>query len=243
MNGLFGGYLKADTATNVIIGAFVDKTDFITPETGITLAAADSAEVIKHGSGTVVDISGETMTAVTGADGLYSLALTAALTDTEGRLTVYIADVSECQPVRVDFIVVNANVFDSLFAPAATDYLQVDALQINGQATSAMLSTGNDALNADVQKINANETAADNLAIASRTMQPVTIGTGSTTTIFETGLTEATNDHYNGRRIAFATGLNAGLVTDITDYNGASKQLTCTAVPDAPANGDIAIII
>lgn len=240
---VFGGFLKADTATTVIIGPFVDATDDVTPETGVTLAAADAAEILKHASGTVVDISGLTFTAVTGAGGLYTLSLTASETDTEGRLTVYVADTSVCKPVRVDFMVVPAHVFDGLYAASGTDYLQVDAIQLNSQATSGMISSGNDALNADVTKINTNETAAENMDKAARTMQSITVSTGSTTTVIETDLTETTNDHYNGRRLAFATGNLAGQATDITDYNGASKQLTVTALTEAPANNDIAIII
>lgn len=240
---MFGGFIKADTATTVIIGPFVDASDGVTPETGITLGAADSAELLKHGSATVVDISGNTFTAVTNADGLYSLSLTAANLDTEGRLSIFIDDSSVAESVRTDFMVVNANVFDSLFAATTTDYLQVDALQMNGQPTSAMVSSGNNALNADVTKINTNTAGASNLDVAARTMQTVTVGTGSTTTIIETGLTETTNDHYNGRRLVFATGNLAGQATDITDYNGASKQLTVTALTEAPANGDVAIIV
>jgi len=64
---------------------------------------------------------------MTGCDGWYNLTLTAGNVDTEGMLTVVIQDSSVCLPVFDRFMIVNANVYDSLYAAAATDYLQVDA--------------------------------------------------------------------------------------------------------------------
>lgn len=71
---------------------------------------------------------------------------------------------------------------------------------------------------------------------------PFTVGTGSTTTVIETDLTEATDDHYNGRTIVFLTGALAGQGATIADYAGATKRLTIAAATDAPANGDLAVI-
>jgi len=239
---MFAGYLKADTATTAIIGPFVDATDGFTPETGVTLGAADAAEILKHSSSTVVDISAATFTAVTDAAGLYALSLTASHTDTEGRLTVYIIDTSVCRPVRMDFLVVNANVFDSLYAAATTDYLQVDALQINGNNSSGMLS-GTTALNADVTKVSGSAGAADLLEAGALGVVSSTCTTGSTTTSVATNLTEATNDHYNGRTLVFTSGALAGQAATISDYNGSSKTLTVAALTEAPANTDAFVIV
>ena len=52
-----------------------------------------------------------------------------------------------------------------------------------------------------------------------------------------TDLTEATDDHYNGRVLIFTSGVLAGQATNITDYDGASKKLTFTALSDQPATG------
>lgn len=238
-----GGYLKADTATTVVLGPFLDATDFVTPETGITLGAADEAELIKHNSGSVVDISGNTFTAVTGADGYYALTLTAAQLDTEGRLTLCIGDASVCCPVRADFMVVNANVFDSLFAAAATDYLQTDALQINGNATSAMLS-GTDKLSVDVEAVSGSTAAADNLeAGALGVVTGAVSGSSSTTTSVVTNLTESTNDHYNGRTVIFTSGALAGQAGSISDYNGSAATLTVGGLTEAPADTDTFVIV
>jgi len=64
-----------------------------------------------------------------------------------------------------------------------------------------------------------------------------------TTTVFIADLTETTDDHYIGRVIIFTSGTLLGQATDITDYTGATKTLTVTALTEAPANGDDFIII
>ena len=135
-------YLRADTEVIVTIGPFVDVGDGFTPQTDITLGG-DEAEILKHGSDTVVDISGSTWAAVASCRGYYSLTITASNTDTEGQLTVIVQDDSDCLPVRADYMVVNANVFDSLFAAATTDYLQVDTVSIAANVVTAT------AINAD----------------------------------------------------------------------------------------------
>lgn len=133
-------YIKADTNTEVLIGPVVAVGDGFTPVTTLSLSTADEAEIIKYGGATpltVTSISANGFAAITGADGYYTLDITTGNSDTEGFLTVLINDDSLCLPVRVDFMVVNANVYDSLFAAATTDYLQVDTIQVSGTAQTA----------------------------------------------------------------------------------------------------------
>src|SRR3989304_1290368 len=134
-------YLKADTVTEVLIGPVVAVGDGFTPVTSLTIAGADEAEIIKHGATTVTAITG-TLAAITSADGYYVLDLVTGDVDTEGRLTILINDDSLCLPVRHDFMVVNANVFDSLFAAAATDYLQIDTVQVTGTSCATPTVNG-----------------------------------------------------------------------------------------------------
>jgi len=234
-------FLKQSTAVSVVIGPIVDATDGLTPETGLDLSTADAAELLKHGSGTVVDISGATLTAITGADGYYTLALTAAHTDTLGQLAVAIVDTSLCRPVREDFQVLPANVYDSLFG---ADLLQVDVAQLNNAvAASAILNTNNDGVNADVTRISTSDSAANNLESGALAQVPGSCVTGSTVTSILTNLTETTNDHYNGRELIFTSGNLAGQSASISDYAGATKALTVTSLTEAPANGDNFIIV
>lgn len=138
-------YLKADTNTEVLIGPVVAVGDGFTPVTTLhggssNLAAADEAEIIKYGGATaltVTDISTNAMTPITGADGYYTLDISTSNTDTEGFLAVVINDDSLCLPVRHDFQVVNANVYDSMFAAATTDYLDVNTIQVGATTQTA----------------------------------------------------------------------------------------------------------
>ena len=70
-------------------------------------------------------------------------------------------------------------------------------------------------------------------------------GTLSTTQM-TTDLTNATNDSMNGRTVIFkgnVTAALAGQATNITAYVGATKLVTYTAVTNAPANGDLFLIV
>ncbi len=128
--------LRADTTATVLVGPLVDRDDGVTPEEGITLAAADSAEIMKHDGTTFVDVAGagaNQCTLTHKEKGMYTLAMPVAILDTEGRFTFFLSDESVCLPYRKDFVVLNANVYDSLYAATATDYLQVDSLQLAGQ--------------------------------------------------------------------------------------------------------------
>ena len=134
-------YVRADTITEVVIGPAVAVGDGFVPITSLSIASADEAEFIKHNATAVTAIGG-TLGAVTNADGYYTLDISAAETDTEGRLTLLINDDSLILPIRMEFMVVNANVFDSLFAVAGTDLLQVDLTQIIGGTVPTPTTTG-----------------------------------------------------------------------------------------------------
>lgn len=138
-------YLKADTNTEVLIGPVVAVGDGFTPVTTLSLSTADEAEIIKYGGATpltVTSISANGFAAITSADGYYTLDISTSNSDTEGFLTVLINDDSLCLPIRVDFMVVNANVYDSLFAAATTDYLQTDVAQWLGTAAATPTTAG-----------------------------------------------------------------------------------------------------
>lgn len=130
-------FLKADTAVKVVIGPFVDVDDGFTPETGITLGAADEAELVKHDSGTTTDISALTWAAITGPDGYYNLSLTATETSDEGMLTIVIQDDTVCLPVRATFMVLAKAAYDSMFTTKATGYMDVNVKAVSEDTTAA----------------------------------------------------------------------------------------------------------
>ena len=105
-------------------------------------------------------------------------------------------------------------------------------------------------VNVNIEEISGSAEAAINLEASAETIVPATVDTASfaaTTTVFETTLTEATADHYNGRVIIFTSGALQDQAAIITDYELgiAGGKLTVskdpnTSVPltDIPGNGD-----
>lgn len=229
-------FLKQNTQTIVPMGPFVDATDGGTLETAIAFASGE-ANVIKHGAASVTDIGTNTWSAHLGG-GYYNVTLTANNLNTLGMLVVEAHDTA-ARPVRREFMVIPGDVYDALVGGSIL--LPVNADEIDGNATSGMLS-GTTSLRSDAVSIAGNSAAADNLSAGSRGLVIVTIGTGSSVTNIKTGLTEGTNDHYNGRTLTFITGTLAGQSTSITDYSGSSHDLTVVALTEAPVNGDIAVI-
>lgn len=229
--------LKQSTSVKVPVGPFVDATDGGTLEGSIAWATGEAA-LIKHDAAAIVNIGTNTWSAHLGG-GMYNVTLTASDTDTLGLLTIVGYDTA-ARPVKQEFMVVPANVYDSLVL--GTDFLKSDAVQANGEAMSGFLS-GTTRFNADVKALNGDTTAAANQAKAALGIASGTVQTGSTTTTIKTNLSETQNDHFNGRVIVFTTGAQAGVASAIGDYNGASKDLTVSALPAAPANGDLFVIV
>ena len=121
-------FLKQSTAATIIVGAFVDKTDGFTPEVGLTAATVDEIGVYKHAGTALVSLVATT-TFTHRAGGVYTMTLSTADTATLGHLLVYVHDDSVCRPVLIEFMVVPANVYDSLFG---SDKLQVDTREMDG---------------------------------------------------------------------------------------------------------------
>jgi len=137
-------YLKADTAVQVLVGPAVAVGDGFTPVTNLVGASADEYEIIKYNGNTALTAGAVTnaLAAITGADGYYTLSITATETNTEGPLWLVINDDSLILPIRHEFMVVNANVYDSLFAVAGTDLLEVDTQQINATTVLGVGTAG-----------------------------------------------------------------------------------------------------
>ncbi len=125
---------------------------------------------------------------------------------------------------------------------AIDDYVDTEVAAIKAQ-TDKLTFDGDNHIVADARKISTSSSAADNLEAGALGIVVGTCSTGSTTTSIVTNLTEATDDHYNGRVIIFTSGALAGQASDITDYNGTTKAITCTALTEAPANSDAFVIV
>lgn len=212
---MFAIPVKQSTSRIVPIGPLLDVSDKITPETGVTLGAADAVVIQKAGAGSQVSITSNTWAHI--GQGIYNLTLGTGDTDTLGPLVVFVRDDSVFAPVRADFMVLAANIYDSLFP--ATDKLQVDVAEIAGASTPA-----------------------ENLAAAAGGMKTFTVQSSSTATVIKTNLTESDDDFWNGKMLTFTSGALAGQTTRVTDYNGTTKDLTVETLTGSPSNGDEAVL-
>lgn len=215
-------YLKQSTATTLILGPFLDSTDGVTAETALTISQADVL-LWKEG-GTTLAQKNEATSCTHRSNGLYTCPLNTTDTNTLGTLVVSVSE-SGAVPIRQDYTVVAANVYDSLFG-AATDKLQVDVIEIGSSATAGT--------NLAQSALGIVRGTSDNTAFT------------ATSTIFESDdITEATADHYIGRVVVFTSGALAGQATEVSDYalNGGRGRFTVVALTEAvPDNSQFVLV-
>jgi hypothetical protein len=130
-------YLKQSTASQEVpLGHFVDDADGKTAETGLTIANTD-IKVWKCGATTLANKNSGGATHIAG--GVYYCVLDATDTDTLGSLVLFVA-VSGALAVRVECVVLAANIYDSLIGGG--DILDVSMTQILGTAVSTPATAG-----------------------------------------------------------------------------------------------------
>ena len=123
-------YIKQSTAATLKIGPFVDDTDGKTPETALDIAQAD-VRLSKNGGNMAQKT--EATSCTHDELGVYGCPIDATDSATLGRLQLFVVETGAL-PVWHDFMVVPANIYDSMFS---TDKLEVDLLQMGGVAQSA----------------------------------------------------------------------------------------------------------
>lgn len=134
-------HLKQSTAVVLSFGAFVDKTDGVTPETGLVTAldhASTGIMISKNGGALAVRHASVTATSYD-AYANYRVTLDATDTNTLGTLRVQFIETATCLPVWADCMVMPAQVWDSLYG---ADVLQVDQLQWLGTTVSTPTVAG-----------------------------------------------------------------------------------------------------
>jgi len=230
--------LKQSAAVVVRLGSFVDMTDGVTPETGITLAAADQAVLFRHGITSAISLANvASMAAVTGDDGWYNLSLAASAVNTLGTLSVNVQDEGTTLPVFRDYAVVTANYWDSKYS---TDYRHVDVIQVGGTS-----QTANDN-GADINAILV-DTAAMEATVEKGVKDQLGLATGTTTGGSTTHLTANTitpdwplDGSWNNATILIE-GVNTYLagvrkITTVTYSGGYTINFT-PALPSAVTSG------
>src|SRR3972149_6744091 len=147
-------FLKQSTAYTFRLGPFVDSTDGNTEENALTIAAA--SVLLSKAGGTLTAKNDATALTGTGVNAHYTCVIDGTDTNPLGSLRVW-AHITGALPLYMDFMVVSANVYDSLVA--ASDNLQVDTTQIAGVAVSTTTAQ----IGVNVVQVSADATASDNL--------------------------------------------------------------------------------
>ena len=130
-------YLRQSTAgQSVLIGVFVDSTDGVTAETGLTIANTDIRLSANGGNMFAKTSGGGTHDEA----GWYTITLDATDTATVGRLQLSVA-VTGALPVFAEYQVLEEVVYDALFAASATGALPATLVQGGINTTSGTLTT------------------------------------------------------------------------------------------------------
>lgn len=133
-------FLRKNTAVRITVGPFVDVTDAKTPELNLTVSGCHLTMTVDDDDNTAANLIIDIDLAGSGTDndmvhitndnaGYYDLELTAAQTNYSGRVSLCINDDDVHLPVFHRFMILNQQVYDSLFG---SDLLEVDTQQING---------------------------------------------------------------------------------------------------------------
>jgi hypothetical protein len=125
-------WIKQSTASTVKLGPFLDDTDGKTPETGLTISQAD-IRLSKNGGAFAQ--SNNTAGATHNENGYYDVPLNTTDANTLGTLRVAVSK-SGALPVWQDFMVVPANVWDSMFGSAV---LNVNVSTMSSAAVDSIL--------------------------------------------------------------------------------------------------------
>lgn len=142
-------FLKTNTATRITVGPFFDKTDGVTPETGITVTSCKLTLTVDDGGvpTLVLDTNptasggANDMVHITGDDaGFYDLELAAGNVNYVGRAMLAITDAAVHCPVFHEFMILPANIYDSLVG--GTDVLDVSVTQWLGTAAATPTVAG-----------------------------------------------------------------------------------------------------
>lgn len=171
-------FLRLGTAVTVATGPFVDAADGYTPETALTIQAADV--LLKKAGAASAAASADQGTGDVGAAhdvaGIYDVDLDADDTDTLGPLDLVIAKAG-ARVLHAEFMVVPENVYDSLFG---TELLTVDANSMSGTigAAIALIAAKTDPLpddpagTGDIPALSAIRDAVAAMGIAEPTQVP-----------------------------------------------------------------------
>jgi hypothetical protein len=214
--------IQPNYATSAAQTTAQNDLDIITGATGVNLLAATQASIDAIETDTSTTLQAE-------LDAIQA----AVITNAAG------ADIA------ADIIAVKAETANILTdtgttIPGTITTLQADTDDIQTRLPAALISGRMDS---DVEAINDSAPAAVNLSASALSVVPAVCEGTPSTTVIQTDLAEATDDHYIGRIAIFTSGAAAFQASDITDYTGSTGTITVTALTTAPAASDTLVII
>jgi hypothetical protein len=231
-------WLKQSVAISVVLGPFVDNVDGVSLETGLTISQAD-VRLSKNAGAFAQKNSATACTHL--ENGHYACPLSTTDTGTLGALDIVVNE-SGALVVRQSYMVVTANVWDSMFG---ADRLQVDVQEMSaGVITEPSIATG--AFTA--AKYAAGALTAATFAADVPFLKASHTGTaqaGAATSITLAAGASAVTDYYKDGWVMPTGGTGAGQPPRlITAYNGSSKVATTTpAWATNPASGTTYAIV
>ena len=249
-------FKPVDTALKIIVGPAIDDGDFKSREETIAFnqAGMEVDVILEKYDGTIVTTA-VTPTAAGDYDwahtdqGYYSLELPAiggaSFNNTEEGIITVVVYCTGVLPFRsVSYDIIESQAYDALVK--GTDALQVDAVEISGDATAANNAelafdgTGYGFTNCTMPTVTT-------LTNAPGLLQRTTIATLASQTSFTLTAGSADDDAYNTAIIVITDSVTAEqkAVGWVDDYTGATKTITLTTDPGifTMAVGDIVDII
>lgn len=226
-------FLKQSTAVTIKLGPFVDSTDAVTAETGLTISQAD-IRLSKNGGAFAQ--TNNAAGATHDENGYYGVPLNTTDTGTLGILKVAVNE-SGALPVWQEFIVVPANVYDSLVA--GTDNFDTEVV------TASIDAIADQVWDEDIENAHF---ASESAATAVKYNLPAIFGSGGSATANTYTLSggmggSAVNDYYNGMWFIVTGGLGRYQARLITDYDGATKVVTVSPNFATQPNAGASIMI
>lgn len=158
--------LRQSTAVDVLIGPFIDDTDFKTPETALTITNTDT-QLSKNGQ--ALANRSDTTSCAHDASGYYNCELDATDTNTLGQLRITVNE-SGSLPMWEDFFVLQAAAYDRMVsstdAPtlAKQNTIITDIATVDGNVDSILTDTGT-TLPAQITALNDFNPASDDVAV------------------------------------------------------------------------------
>ena len=258
---LAAGTVDSVSVANAIVGSFsIDKRSALRPTTanrtldvtatgaaGIDWANVENPTTALNLSATNIDVD-QVVASVSGAVGsvtgtvtLAAVTHTGAVIPTVTTLTGHTAQTGDSY-ARLGAPAGASVSADIAAVKSETASIQSDTNDIQTRLPAALTGAGN--MKSDALAINGNTTSAAVLAILNGNTvvyQGTVTGAATTTTLIDSGLTQADTDWWKGRIIIFTSVITLQ-ATDITAFDPATDKLTFTAVTSAPTGASYVII-